>query len=80
MFIITTDQLRLCEAIRRSHSQAEHLFVYAYQEWLFVKGEVYSYQEKHSAIAHTQSKLESGIMCILVVDEQDNYIAILNHL
>lgn len=74
MFIITTDQVASRQAIRRHPSQIEHLSVFVYKDWLFFRGESYSYQERHSAIAHTQRNLEAGIMCLLIVDDHDNYI------
>ena len=74
MLIITTDQVTYREAIRHNHSQMERVFVFVYKQWLFVKGESYSYENRHIAIAHTRHQLEAGEMCLLVVDDRDNYI------
>ncbi len=70
MFILTADQINPQQALRRHHSQVEKLVAIAYQQWLFIQGESYSAEEREVAIKQTREKLDSGQMCILVIDQR----------
>ncbi|QDZ39965.1 hypothetical protein FRE64_08435 [Euhalothece natronophila Z-M001] len=74
MFIITTDQVTYNQGIRRYPSQIEYVSIFVYQKQLFVKGDSYSYQERHTAIAQAQRNLISGIISLIVIDDHDNYL------
>ncbi len=74
MFILTADQVTPCQAIRRHNSQVERILAILYRQWLFIKGESYSSEEKDLAIQSTREKLDAGQMCILVVDRNNNYV------
>jgi hypothetical protein len=74
MFILTADQVTPYQAIHRQGSHLERLLAIVYQNWRFIKGESYSSQELDLAIKQTRTRLDSGEMCILVRDIDDNYI------
>jgi len=74
MFILTADQVTPCQAIRRHTSQAERLLAILYRQWLFIKGESFPSEDKELAIKQAREKLDSGQMCIVVVDEDNNYL------
>lgn len=74
MFILTADQVIPRQGIYRHHSQLQKILAIVYRQWLFVKGESYPSEERNLAIEHTRNKLDSGQMCILVVDKNNNYV------
>lgn len=74
MLILTTDQVTTRQAIRRHNSQVERILAIMYRRWLFIQGESYSSEEKAFALKQTREKLDAGEMCVLVVDNNKNYI------
>lgn len=70
MLVLSDEQVTYCQASRDAEAGRETLPGILYRGWLFVKGEVFSAEEKRPAILRCRELLDQGRFCIVVADSE----------
>lgn len=70
MLVLSAEQVTDCQASRDAEAGRETLPGILYRGWLFVKGEVFSAEEKRQAILRCRELLDQGRFCIVVADSE----------